>query len=44
MEKDMRKAVSQVEIARMAGVSRTTVSFVLNNVRGKNISEEVGAR
>ena len=38
--KHKRKAVSQIEIARVAGVSRTTVSFVLNNVRGKNISEE----
>jgi LacI family transcriptional regulator len=40
MERGRRKAVSQLEIARVAGVSRTTVSFVLNNVRGKNISEE----
>ncbi|MCE5256024.1 MAG: LacI family transcriptional regulator [Spirochaetaceae bacterium] len=34
------KSPSQMEIARIAGVSRTTVSFVLNNIRGKNISEE----
>jgi LacI family transcriptional regulator len=40
MEKGKRKPISQVEIARIAGVSRTTVSFVLNNVRGKHISEE----
>lgn len=35
-----QKSISQSEIARIAGVSRTTVSFVLNNARGKNISEE----
>jgi len=29
-----------LEIAKAAGVSRTTVSFVLNNARGKNIGEE----
>jgi LacI family transcriptional regulator len=40
MDKGRRKPVSQVEIAKAAGVSRTTVSFVLNNIRGKNISEE----
>jgi LacI family transcriptional regulator len=44
MEKGKRKPVSQIEIARIAGVSRTTVSFVLNNVRGKNISEETRQR
>jgi LacI family transcriptional regulator len=44
MDKGKRKPVSQVEIARIAGVSRTTVSFVLNNVRGKNISEETRQR
>jgi LacI family transcriptional regulator len=44
MDKGKRKPVSQIEIARIAGVSRTTVSFVLNNVRGKNISEETRQR
>jgi len=44
MQRGKRKPVSQVEIARVAGVSRTTVSFVLNNVRGKNISEETRQR
>jgi LacI family transcriptional regulator len=44
MEKGRRKPVSQVEIARIAGVSRTTVSFVLNNVRGKSISEDTRQR
>jgi len=44
MERGRRKPVSQIEIARIAGVSRTTVSFVLNNVRGKNISEETRQR
>jgi LacI family transcriptional regulator len=44
MGKDRRKGVSQIEIARVAGVSRTTVSFVLNNVRGKNISEDTRQR
>lgn len=34
------KPISQIEIARIVGVSRTTVSFVLNNVRGKNIGED----
>ena len=44
MGKSNGKSVSQLEIARIAGVSRTTVSFVLNNVRGKNISEETRQR
>lgn len=39
-----RKSISQEEIARIAGVSRTTVSFVLNNTRGKSISEETRQR
>lgn len=34
------KPASQIEIARIVGVSRTTVSFVLNNIRGKHISEK----
>jgi Transcriptional regulators len=44
MAQTKRKSVSQLEIARVAGVSRTTVSFVLNNVSGKNISEETRQR
>lgn len=40
MDKENSKPASQMEIARIAGVSRTTVSFVLNNIRGKNISED----
>ncbi|RKX99877.1 MAG: LacI family transcriptional regulator, partial [Spirochaetes bacterium] len=35
-----RKAVSAEDVARRCGVSRTTVSFVLNNTPGKRISEE----
>ena len=35
-----RKGVSSAEVAQEAGCSRTTVSFVLNNTPGKNISEE----
>ncbi|MEW5816024.1 MAG: LacI family DNA-binding transcriptional regulator [Spirochaetota bacterium] len=35
-----RKNVSATDVALQAGVSRTTVSFVLNNTPGKNISEE----
>ncbi len=34
------KPISQIEVARIVGVSRTTVSFVLNNTRGKHISEK----
>jgi len=36
----MIKRVSARDVAKKAGVSRTTVSFVLNNTPGKNISEE----
>lgn len=35
-----RKTVSAQDVARACGVSRTTVSFVLNNTPGKKISEE----
>lgn len=35
-----RKAVSAEDVATACGVSRTTVSFVLNNTPGKRISEE----
>jgi DNA-binding LacI/PurR family transcriptional regulator len=34
------KRVTSLEVARHAGVSRTTVSFVLNNVEGSSISLE----
>jgi DNA-binding LacI/PurR family transcriptional regulator len=34
------KAASSKDVARRAGVSRTTVSFVLNNAPGKTIPEE----
>lgn len=44
MSNRKRKSISQAEIARIAGVSRTTVSFVLNNTRGKSISEETRQR
>jgi len=36
----MKKRVSAQDVADKAGVSRTTVSFVLNNTPGKTISEE----
>jgi len=39
-----RKRVSAEDVAREAGVSRTTVSFVLNNTPGKNISENTRQR
>ncbi len=35
-----KKKISSEDVAKKAGVSRTTVSFVLNNTPGKNISEE----
>jgi LacI family transcriptional regulator len=35
-----KKRVTSVEVAREAGVSRTTVSFVLNNIASANIPEE----
>lgn len=38
------KRVTSLDVARRAGVSRTTVSFVLNNVVGMQISEETRKR
>ena len=35
-----KKNVSALDVAKRCGVSRTTVSFVLNNAPGKKISEE----
>jgi DNA-binding LacI/PurR family transcriptional regulator len=41
----MRKSdVSSADVARLCGVSRTTVSFVLNDVPGKSIPLETKAR
>ena len=34
------KRITSQDVADLAGVSRTTVSFVLNNVKGMNISSE----
>jgi len=39
-----RKKVTSHDVAQRAGVSRTTVSFVLNNVPGARISEETRRR
>lgn len=38
------KRVTSLDVAKQAGVSRTTVSFVLNNVEGMQISEETKKR
>jgi DNA-binding LacI/PurR family transcriptional regulator len=43
MKNKPRKATSKL-VAELAGVSQTTVSFVLNNVEGANISEETRQR
>ena len=39
-----QRRVSAEDVARAAGVSRTTVSFVLNNTPGKNITEATRQR
>jgi DNA-binding LacI/PurR family transcriptional regulator len=38
------KKITSAEVAELAGVSRTTVSFVLNDVSGMRISEETRQR
>ncbi|MEP7290982.1 MAG: LacI family DNA-binding transcriptional regulator [Chloroflexota bacterium] len=40
----MRKKPSITDVAKLAGVSRTTVSYVLNNVTGIHISEQTRQR
>ncbi|MEN6434593.1 MAG: LacI family DNA-binding transcriptional regulator [Anaerolineaceae bacterium] len=39
-----KKRATSEDVAQLAGVSRTTVSFVLNNVQGVNIRESTRAR
>lgn len=39
-----KQGVSAADVAKLAGVSRTTVSFVLNNTPGKIIPEETRTR
>jgi LacI family transcriptional regulator len=39
-----KRPPTMTDVARMVGVSQTTVSFVLNNVAGSNISEETRER
>jgi DNA-binding LacI/PurR family transcriptional regulator len=41
---ERNKRVTSLEVAKHAGVSRTTVSFVLNNVSNANISLETRAK
>jgi LacI family transcriptional regulator len=43
-EKMANKRTTSFDVAKKAGVSRTTVSFVLNNVNGVNISESTRQR
>jgi LacI family transcriptional regulator len=40
----VKRRISALDVARAAGVSRTTVSFVLNNTPGKTIPEETRQR
>ncbi len=39
-----KQLVSATDVAKLAGVSRTTVSFILNNTPGKHISEATRQR
>lgn len=39
MKKPIRPIATSAEVARVAGVSRTTVSFVLNDIRDRGISD-----
>ena len=41
---DRQKRVTSQQVAKLAGVSRTTVSFVLNDAPGANISQETRTR
>jgi DNA-binding LacI/PurR family transcriptional regulator len=41
---NLAKRVTSMDVASKAGVSRTTVSFVLNNVEGMQISEDTQKR
>jgi LacI family transcriptional regulator len=40
----LNRKVTSKQVAQLAGVSQTTVSFVLNNTKGMNISEETRKR
>ncbi len=44
MNSKKARRVTSKQVAQQAGVSQTTVSFVLNNVQDANISEETKAR